>query len=281
MRALILAGFGLASIAAPAAAQDQAPGREPTVFDGDNITIAVGGGYGPSYEGSDDYRFFPAPLIRGNVGGFEFMTRGPGLTVDLIREPRDSKINLQLGPAFSVNLNRTSGIKDPVVKLLGKKDAAIQGGGFAGVGINRVLSPYDSLIMRVDVVTDLGNEHNGTLITPSIAYFTPVSKAAFVSLDASITRASSNYMRSYFGVTPAESVASGLPVYTPGAEWKDMSFGMFAGYDLSGDARDGGLSLFTRISYSRLRGDAAASPLVSIRGDRSQWFVAGGLAYTF
>lgn len=281
-------------LAAPALAQDTPPppldppaptaqGRSatPNVFDGDHVTVGLGAAYRTSYEGSDDYIFNPAPLLRGSFGGIDFEARGPGLALDLVPDAPRAKVDVLAGPAFRVNLNRVNQIKDPVVRLLGERDPAIEGGGFAGVSVNGVTNPFDSLTLRVDVLTDLGSVHNGTLVSPSIGFATPLSTALFVSLSVDATHASGNYMRSEFGVTPAGAAASGLPAFTPDGGWKNAGGSFILGYDLSGDGRDGGWGLFGLASYSRLLGDAARSPIVRLRGDRDQWFLAAGVSYTF
>lgn len=275
----------LAAAPFPALAQDAGATIEgeaqSTIFDGDHLVIGVGGAYLPSYEGSDDYLFTAAPLLRGSWGGLDFESRGTGLAVDVIPNPNDSSINLLLGPALRLNLDRTSRIKDPVVRALGKRDFAVEVGGFAGVAFDGVLNPYDTVTARVDVLTDVSGEHDGTTITPSIGYATPLSTAvyAFVSLEA--THASRNYTDSYFGVTPAGTLASGLPTYAATGGWKNWATTVGVNYDLSGDLRDGGLGLFVGGSYSRLLNDAADSPIVRLRGDRDQWFAAAGVTFAF
>ena len=109
-------------------------GRPKSVFDGDWVTIGMGAGYRPSYEGSDDYNIGPAPLIQGSVSGFEFGARGPGLYVDLVRDS-DSKSNIKFaaGPQILARLDRNGRIKDDVVEALGKRDVAIELGFTAGV----------------------------------------------------------------------------------------------------------------------------------------------------
>lgn len=285
LRTALLLTLLLTAAPFPALAQDAEATIDdqatPTVFDGDHLIIGIGGAYLPSYEGSDDYLFTAAPLLRGSWGGLDFESRGTGLAVDVIPNPNDSSVNLLLGPALRLNLDRTSRIKDPVVRALGEKDLAVEAGGFAGIAFDGVLNPYDTVTARVDVLTDVSGEHDGTTITPSIGYATPLSTAiyAFVSLEA--THASGNYTDSYFGVTPAGALASGLPAYTATGGWKNWATTIGLNYDLSGDMRDGGLGLFVGGSYSRLLNDAADSPIVRLRGDRDQWFAAAGLTYAF
>ena len=256
------------------------PGGE-NVFAGDHLTIGIGAAYRSSYEGSDDYILNPAPLLRGSFGGVDFEARGPGLALDLVPDAPRAKVDVLAGPAFRVNLNRVNQIKDPVVRLLGERDAAIEGGGFAGISINGVTNPFDSLTFRVDVLTDLGDVHNGTLLSPSVGFSTPLSRAVFASVSVDATHASGNYMRSEFGVTPAGAAASGLPAFEPDGGWKSAGASLILGYDLSGNGLDGGWGLFALTSYNRLLNDAARSPIVRLRGDRDQWFLAAGLSYTF
>ena len=281
--------FTLFAAATPTWAQTSTSGSvpsvtgapNPSILDGDNITVGVGGILLPSYEGSDTSVLTGGPVVRGRVSGFDFASRGPGLGVDLIREPVRSKINLQLGPVISFNFDRTNRIKDTAVNALGEKKVAFQAGGFAGVSVNGVLNPFDTVGAEVEIVTDVGSVHNGTLITPSISYLTPLSTAIFALVTVSATRASDNYNDTYFSVTPSGSLASGLPVFRADGGWKNAGGSLSLAYDLSGDLRDGGFVVFGRGSYSRLQEDAARSPIVSIRGDRDQLSIAGGVAYTF
>ncbi len=284
---LLLAGT--AAIASPALAQSAvdvavppAPdAAAPSILDGDYVVLGLGAAALPSYEGSDDTIVTAAPFAQGAVSGFDFATRGLGIGVDLIREPKGSKLNVQFGPVLSLNLDRNSRIKDRVVRRLGKIGPAIQGGGYAGLAYSGLLNPFDTLGAQVEVVTDLGDVHKGTLITPSASYGTPLSTAFYALVTVSATHISDNYARRYFGVTPAGALASGLPAFNARGGWKDAGGSLSLAYDLSGDLRDGGFGLFARGSYARLQEDAARSPVVRIRGDRDQLFAAVGVTYAF
>jgi MipA family protein len=252
------------------------------VFAGDWVTVGVGVGYGPSYEGSDDYVLFPAPVAQGSLGGFDFGARGPGLYVDLIADGNsDSAVKFIAGPLVRVRLNRNSRIKDPVVRTLGKEDVAVEIGGTAGVSFAKVLNPYDTLTLSVDAQWDVAKAHRGRLITPTISYSTPLSQAVFTNLNLSAVHVDDNYADTYFSIDAAGSAASGLPVYTAGGGWNSFGASLLGGADLSGDIRDGGWGVFGLVSYSKLTGDAKRSPVTSIRGDADQWFLAAGVSYTF
>jgi outer membrane scaffolding protein for murein synthesis (MipA/OmpV family) len=273
----------LASVlaAAPAAAQD-APAEGGTIADDPySLTIGIGGAYRPSYEGSDDYEFGPIGAVFGKVAGFSFVTRGPGLAVDLVRDRAGAPFSVEFGPVAYVRLNRTGGIKDPQVRALGELDTAIELGAVAGIAKNGVLHQYDSLGVRLTWQKDVANVHHSYVLTPSIEYQTPLSTRTYVTLSASMDRVGDGYARTYFSVTPAGAVASGLPAFNADGGWKSTSFSLFGAQILTGDLRKPGLSLIGGLSYSRLRGDFKRSPIVSVAGDADQFTALAGLAYTF
>lgn len=252
------------------------------VFEGDWVTVGIGAGYGPSYDGSDDYTLFPAPLAQGSVGGIEFGVRGPGLYADLIADGNsDSNVKFLAGPLVRVRLDRNSNIKDPVVRLLEKVDVAVEVGATAGVSFSKVINPYDTLTVSSDIQWDVAGVHKGRLIIPSITYSTPLSTAIFTSLILSATHVDGNYADTYFSIDQAGSAASGLPQFDADGGWKSYGASLLGGVDLSGDARDGGWGVYSFVSYSRLTGDAKRSPVTSLRGDAGQWFIAAGVSYTF
>ncbi|MCP1468399.1 outer membrane scaffolding protein for murein synthesis (MipA/OmpV family) [Sphingobium sp. OAS761] len=265
------------SLATPALAQE---------VDESSLTIGAGIAAVPSYEGSDDYRVVPVPQMRGRVKGHSFWTRGTSLYVDAIADPQGEGWNFELGPMATVRLDRTSikAIKDNAVRALGKRDVAVELGAFVGVGKTGVItSAYDMLSARVAVAKDVAGAHDSYVITPQIEYFTPLSRTAFVGLGVSADYVGKKYGRTYFDVTPQESVASGLPAYAgagDGSGFKRVSFSLAGGKSLSGDLRKG-WAIFAAGSYARMLGDYADSPVVSIAGSRNQWLGAIGIGYTF
>ena len=278
----IMLGAAPVAAQAPEAESAKADAPDRGVFAGDWLTLGIGVGYGPSYEGSDDYTVFPAPLAQGSVGGLEFGARGPGLYVDLIADgDNESNVKFLAGPLFRVRLDRNSKIKDPVVRSLGKEDVAIEVGATAGISFSKVLNPYDTLTISGDIQWDVAKAHRGRLITPAVSYSTPLSKAIFTNLSLSAVHVDDNYAATYFSIDTLGSAASGLPVFDADGGWKSYGATLLGGVDLSGDGRDGGWGTFALVSYSRLTGDAKRSPVTSIRGDADQWFLAAGVSYTF
>lgn len=271
-RSIFLAGLWWCS---PALAQTPEETPDP---DRDTITIGVGGAVMPRYEGSGDYRIIPAGAISGKISNISFTTAGTALFVDVIPQKRGTK--LVLGPAAHLSLNRSSlrTTRAPQIVALGKVPVALEMGGHAGVTRTGVVtSAYDSVTFDVAVTRDVTGVHGSAIVTPSVSYGTPLSRRAYVGMSISADHVGSGYARTYFGVTPAQSAASGLPAYAPDAGFKDVSFGLFGAISLSGDLRRG-LSVFALGSYSKLLGQFGRSPVVR---NRNQLFGALGLAYTF
>ncbi len=270
-------------VSSPLLAQEEPapPSSEQSVFDGDYLTVGAGVAVGPSYEGSDNYTISPLPVVLGSFGGIDFQPRGPGIAFDVIPDRKDAKIDFILGPVVRARFDRQNSIKDPVVRSLGKLDFAVEVGPFAGVQVNRVLNPYDSLTAQVDFRWDVAGAHDGMVIFPSLTYFTPLSRGIVTSLSVNAEHVDDDYADYYFSISPAGSAASGLPTFTATSGWKNVGITSLTAIDLDGDVTDGGFSLIFLGSYSRMLGDARRSPVTSIRGSANQFFGAVGVGYTF
>ena len=266
------------ALACPLAAQAQ---DEPTVFDGDHLTVGIGAGYAPSYEGSDDYVFYPQPVIQGRLAGIDITPRPGGVALDFIPDARDAKVGFSLGPVARLRANRDSNIKDRVVKRLGKLDKAVEVGVNAGVTVYDLVTGYDSLTLSSDVRWDVAKAHRGMTISPSLSYFTPVSRGAAIALSVGAEHVDDDYAEYYFSVSPAGRVASGLPTFQADGGWKSMGVNLLLGVDFDGELANGGLAGFVTGGYTRLLGDAKRTPLTSLRGDADQWLAGAGLAFTF
>ncbi|MDV3256609.1 MAG: MipA/OmpV family protein [Sphingomonas sp.] len=265
--------------ASPALAQaDPAPLPDPN-DQSDSITIGAGAAIVPDYEGSNDYRIIPAAAIRGRVSGISFFTRATYLYVDVVARG-EGPLEFDLGPIAGARLNRTRKIKDDIVDLLPERDTAFELGGFAGITYHGLTNPYDALSVRVDVVKDVAGAHESTLVTPTIDFGTPLSRTFYVGLSASAEWAGGDYADYYFSISPADSLASGLPVFDADGGLKHWRLGILANQSITGDLTHG-WSLFGLGSFTRLTGDFKDSPIVELRGSSTQWVGAIGAAYTF
>ncbi len=261
--------------APPAFAQDATsdPNR-------DTLSIGVGAAVVPRYEGSDSSRIVPAAAVRGKLSGLSFTTQGTALFVDLVPSSGGPGTKFTFGPMAHLTLNRSGRktTRDPQVVALGRIPVAVELGGHVGITRTGVItSDYDSIGVNVAVSHDVSGIHDSLIVTPSLSYGTPLSTKVYVGASVAADHVGRGYARTYFGVTPAQALASGLAAYTPDEGFKDVNFGLLGNMSLTGDLRHG-LSLFAIGNYERLLGDFARSPVVR---DRNQWFGGLGLAYTF
>jgi len=275
------------AFATPALAQDASTPPAPAGIEeqmaGDSITVGVAAAYINDYEGSDDYRFTPAPGALASIGGYTITLIGNRASVDLIRNQPGPTWDLQAGPIGVVNFNRNNvnQIDDRRVRALGEVNTAIELGGFVGIGKTGVItSPYDKLSVSLSYRHDVNNAHDSGIWQPTVNYFTPLSRKAAVGLFVSAERAQRGYARTYFSVDSAQSLASGLPVYNARGGWKNWSLGAIGTYSLTGDLLKGWKAI-GGVVYRGMLNDFSDSPLVSIAGSRSQWATALGIGYTF
>ena len=279
---LSLAALGL-SFCLPALAGAQETDAPPVTPGppaiGETITIGGGVGMTADYTGSNEYQIIPALALRGTYKGVRFASRGTYLTADLMPKA-EGKLQFNLGPIAGVRLNRVSRPKDEIVKLLPKRKAAIELGGFAGVSLSGLTNPFDSLSFRVDALHDINGAHGSTVISPSVSFGTPLSFKTYVSLSASADYVQDDYARTYFSIDADDAAASGLPVFDAKGGMQGWKVSLLANQAISGNLL-GGWSLFGLASYGKLRGDFADSPIVSLRGSPKQGMGAIGLAYTF
>jgi outer membrane protein len=287
LAAVAAAAFALTVAAAPALAQDAAQPPQSDDFASalgrDSVTVGVAGVYLPDYEGSNNNRFTAAPAAIGVVKGFSFAVLGNRASVDLIPEKAGAEWDFQFGPVGVLNFNRSSNdsIDDPRVSRLPERNTAVELGGYAGIGKRGVItSAYDTLSFTLSYRHDVSNVHNGDTWQPTITYLTPLSTKAAVAFFGTAQHVQAAQSRAYFDVSPAESIATGLPAFQGRGGWKTYALGTAATYSLTGNLLHG-IKIVAGGTYSRMLNSYSASPLTRIAGSRNQWLGAVGLAYTF
>lgn len=273
--ASFVVALGTIAFAVPTAAQD-APAEGASVFDGDYLSVGAGAAYGPSYDGSDDYVFYPVPMVQGRLGGVSINPRAAGLALDFIPG------TINLGVTGRLRQNRAKTIEDPVVESLGELESAIEVGPSAGLTFSGLLNPYDSLTIGADVRWDVNGAHGGMVVDPSVAYFTPLSRGVAASLSFGAEYGDEDFYDYYYQVTPVGSTASGLATFDPdGGGLTKAGANLLLAFDLNGNLEDGGLALAVVGSYMKMVGDAKDSPIVSVRGSADQFLGAVMIGYTF
>lgn len=254
------------------------------VFDDTWATVGIGAGLVPSYAGSDDYVFFPLPLVAGRVGGVGISPNGPGFALDLFapgpalgaQEPRFFG-----GPAFRIRNDRAQQIEDAVVERAEDLDWAVELGAQAGLSFPGVFNPLDTLTLTAQVRWDVAGAHDGMLIEPTIGYTRPFGPGIRFQTSLGAQFVDDSFADYYYTVTPAQSAATGLPLFNADGGLNSVSSTTTVAFDLDGNGLNGGFSIFTVLGYTRLIGDAKDTPFTSIRGDANNFIGGVGVAYTF
>lgn len=263
----------------PATALAQGGPPADTARNADTITVGLGVGITPSYDGAKDYKVIPGGALRGTVAGHDFQLNGLQLFVDAIPNDPSSQIDFSLGPVAGLAMNRTGNVSDDRVDALGNLDTAVELGLRSAIGARGVLNPYDKLALGVTAQWDVAGAHDSYVIRPELEYSTLVSRRMFVRIGVGAEFVGDAYARYNFGISPEGSAASGLAAYDPDGGLASIGANMLGTYSLSGKRT--GWSLFGIASYKRLQGDMAQSPIVTETGSANQFFASAGVAYTF
>lgn len=181
----------------------------------------------------------------------------------------------QYGPAVQLRLGRND-VDDPVVARIHEIDTTVEAGGFFGYEyIAPGAVPY-RLRGGVNVMTNAGIQYGGVRVAANGSFWMPVSPRALLGLGLGMTWVSRSFNQTYFGVTQADSAASGLPVYSPGGGLEQYTGWLAAIYRIDKHWFVGAM-----VYMQRITGDAADSPIVSQRGTRNQVTYGAGVAYAW
>ncbi|MDR3440752.1 MipA/OmpV family protein [Telmatospirillum sp.] len=224
-----------------------------------NVTLGLGGGYAPRFEGADRYHVVPVPFASVSYAGMGSV--GPeGFSANILRSG-GFRAGLLVG--YSGGRDESD---DPHLRGLGDISTAVQMGGF-------VAYQWSAFEIRGQIrqaVTHSGNGLEGSL---GVNYMMRPTAAWMVKLGPQLVFADSDYMKKYFGITAVQSHNSGLHAYTARGGLKDVAFGLNTTYQLSEH-----WLLFGIAKVSEIIGDAADSPVVQTK---EQAFTGAGLAYHF
>ncbi len=173
-----------------------------------DLMLAGGVMYQPKYEGSDELELVPIPMISLNFGDRVTVDPG-GVSVDVL-EFKGVKFALQGGYDLGGGRDEEDSAH---LKGLGDIDA----GGIVGGTLTYELG-------RVELVASLDKTFGGSdglqgTVGANVSHF---YNGFLLSAGASATFADDNYMQTYFGVTAAQSVSSGLPQYEASAGLKRL-----------------------------------------------------------
>ncbi len=229
------------------------------------MTLGVEGRVMPTFEGSDGYALKPFPLVD---------IRRTGTPANF-KSPRDSW-TLSFYDSEAFHIGAVGGARLPRkesddVNLRGLGDVGwtVELGGFAEYW------PSQWLRTRVELRQGIGG-HHGLVSDISADLVLPVAPKLVLSGGPRLSLATAQALEPYFGVSAAQSVASGLPVYNVAGGVRSFGAGAQARYEWSAQ-----WASHVFVEYDRLSGSVANSPLVMLRGTRDQVTTGIGITYTF
>jgi outer membrane scaffolding protein for murein synthesis (MipA/OmpV family) len=234
-------------------------------------TVFAGVATLPEYEGASEQQVIP--LAAGEVRWGERYVSLEGTTL------RANVINssvVEFGPVANLTFGRDEDIESAPVRALGVIDEAYEVGAFGAVKFGSLLSDGDGLKLRLQGLRDVSDVHDGWIGQAALSYRLPVSNRLSVTTEASVQFVDDNYAQTYFSVTPAGSIASGLTAFNAEGGIKDIGASVTAVYAVSDR-----LSLLGFAGYRRMLGDFKDSPIIAVEGDANQFSAGIGLGLSF
>jgi outer membrane scaffolding protein for murein synthesis (MipA/OmpV family) len=209
----------------------------------------------PVYDGSRAYRVQGGPVINIHYRDIAYASTGEGLGFNFLRgDHYEAGIGLtyDFGRRMTDDFANLHGMGDIAAAPVGKLYAAW------------VLSRKFPLILRIDARQFMGGAQ-GAVGDAGVYLPLPGSSKTFVMFAGpSITFATSHYLQTLYGVTPAQSLASGHPVYeVPHAGTVAAGVGFSATKFITEH-----WLVNLDAALSQIRGSAAHSPLVERRTQR-------------
>jgi outer membrane protein len=229
------------------------------------VLVGVGGEYRPDFEGANRAMLSPIPI---------FAIRRAGST-DQFRGPRDSPSiafldfgDLRAGPVAKFEAARKQ-FNYSELNGLGDIKTAVELGGFVEY------YPVDWFRTRVELRGGVVG-HNGAVADFSADFIVPVIQRLTISAGPRFTWESTQATSPYFGIDAVQAMASGLPVFNARGGAHSYGAGAQISYRINPQ-----WEVHSYVEYERLLGDAAASPLVTLRGSPNQTTFGIGASYSF
>ena len=253
-RLLIIAAILLPASGA-AAAQDEGTIR---------VRVGAGAQFRPRFIGADKSSL--APLVHVNFARgtkpFSFGAPDDSPSIAVI-----SKNGFSVGPAGNIQGRRKASDVGASVDSISR---TFEAGAFAQYAAD------DSFRVRAELLKGI-NGHEGLRGTVGADKIWRDGDRYVFSIGPRILFSDARFQRAYFGVTPAASLASGLPTYRPSGGIYAVAAASGLSYQLGG----GPWGVFGYARYERLVGHAAKSPIIREFGSRNQYSGGIGLNYTF
>jgi outer membrane protein len=229
------------------------------------VMVGIGGEYKPDFEGANRAMLSPIPIFAIRRAGSSEQFRGP----------RDSPSiafldfgDLRAGPVAKFEAARKQ-FNYSELNGLGDVKAAVELGGFVEY------YPVDWFRTRVELREGVVG-HNGAVADFSADFIVPVIQRLTISAGPRFTWESTQATSPYFGIDAVQAMTSGLPLFNAKGGAHSYGAGTQVSYRINPQ-----WEVHSYVEYERLLGDAAASPLVTLRGSPNQTTFGIGFSYSF
>lgn len=226
----------------------------------------------PAFSGSSDRQL--SPRLAGFVRYGRFTVTGAGgfttRRQDDVERGLDALLVRREGLRVNLSFRYDQGRSEsdsPQLSGMGDIKPTIR----ARLGLRWEPAPYWAVGLATS--TDVLGRGGGYLVDAGISRTFPLTASQRIILGASLTGAGDRYLQTWYGVSEAQSLASGYPVYKPSEGLRDV--GLTATWRMEIDPQWAG---FVGVGTSRLLGPAADSPLTTNRNGTS---VSAGIARRF
>jgi outer membrane scaffolding protein for murein synthesis (MipA/OmpV family) len=223
------------------------------------VTLGAGVMLKPEYEGGDEYEVMALPMFNVRYKDRAFLNPWHGLGYEFFKDD-----NFTFGTAVNYDFGRDEDDADRL-RGLGDVDAGADLKLFGEIDLGLV-------DLNLEAAQNLGG-HEGFTAEAALMYNARSGQSTFISIGPSITYASDDYMKSYFGVNANQSARSGLGRFNAEGGFKDIGFSANVRHMIDQNWFVNGMA-----SYDVLIGDAADSPVTE---RDSQPRVLLGAGYSF
>jgi outer membrane protein len=233
-----------------------------------NVRLGLGPSYDPRFLGDKGGSVGLAPVVSLRYRNLIAVDNNSVRVNFLGNWGKDATSPWSAGPAVKIDFGRGED-DSPKLRGLGDIGTSLELGGFVGYRMG-------STQFRVRARRDVVGATSGVLIDGEVNAAVVETDRLFGRVGAQIVWTDSKYTNAYFGVTPGQSVASGLPIYQAKSGLYDASLTISLEYLVTDR-----WSALAILGYTRLLGSAADSPLVRLRGSANQGSFAAFAIYAF
>ncbi|MEW5837282.1 MAG: MipA/OmpV family protein [Pseudomonadota bacterium] len=241
--------------------------RAPTP-EGWQVTLGVAPVFAPVYSGSQDYALsiYPDIRLRYEDKFFASIPEGMGYNAINTRE-------WKAGPLIKLRFGRNEDTGGSSFLVSGETDALLGMGDIDPAGEAGGFVEYRSgeWGTRVEIRQGFGG-HDGLIGDVNLNYFNKIGSVRY-TVGPRMTLASDGFTNTYYGVTQAQSQATGYAYYEAGGGLVSVGLGASAFMPLGGQWNIGVIA-----GYDKLMDDANDSPFVE---ESNQFSLIGSLNYRF